>query len=405
MGLKERIAIRLKDTYREYADIEENYSDVIKIYKNTWGYTEIDVEVEGDFFYGCEPKIRGDQFNGNTVEYTYFINASRLHGGSNHGKIKFRTPNETLVYDIIVVNEAIKDDAYINAKKSAISFVKNYLAFRTGQISGDEWKKKMVQTAEDRLDWDKDDFMGLAATAQVAILDNDKSKQGTVLDGYPIISPNDIAKYSFDALVVLSFYIKEMKSQLLELGVSEDKIYHFYDLRALFEKEQTEAYGVAIASKSILLLSHDLSLGGPALALFHAAETLKKSGYDVAFASMLDGDLRNRIEDAFIPVIIDHRLQISTMNELTWTQKYDLIICNTINFNVFLSERDNRIPVIWWLHDSSFFYEGIKSERLTNMDMTNMKVLSVGPVPQGAMMTYRDDVSIEDLIYGVSSAV
>ena len=239
----------------------------------------------------------------------------------------------------------------------------------------------------------------------VAILDNDKSKQGSVLDGYPVISPNDITKYSFDAIVVLSFYIKEMKSQLLELGVSEDKIYHFYDLHDLFEKEQTEAYGVAIASKSILLLSHDLSLGGPALALFHAAETLKKSGYDVAFASMLDGDLRNRIEDAFIPVIIDHRLQISTMNELTWTQKYDLIICNTINFNVFLSERDNRIPVIWWLHDSSFFYEGIQSERLTNMDMTNMKILSVGPVPQRAMMTYRDDVTIEDLIYGVSSAV
>ncbi len=176
MGLKERIQIRLKDSYKEYADITENYSDVIKIYKNTWGYTEIDVEVEGDFFYGCEPKIGGEQFNGNTVEYTYFINASRLHGGSNHGKITFKTSNETLVYDIIVVNEAVKDDAYINAKKSAISFVKNYLAFRTGKIDGEEWKKKMVQTAEDRFDWDENDIMGLSATAQVAILDNDESK-------------------------------------------------------------------------------------------------------------------------------------------------------------------------------------------------------------------------------------
>ena len=39
-----------------------------------------------------------------------------------------------------------------------------------------EWKKKMVQTAEDRFDWDENDIMGLSATAQVAILDNDESK-------------------------------------------------------------------------------------------------------------------------------------------------------------------------------------------------------------------------------------
>ena len=239
----------------------------------------------------------------------------------------------------------------------------------------------------------------------VAVLDNDKSKQGNTLDGYPVISPKDVTKYSFDAVVVLSFYIKEMKSQLLELGVPENKIYHFYDLHELFESESAEGRGVNIQSKSILLLSHDLSLGGPALALYHAAVALKKSGYEVAFVSMIDGDLRSKIEDAFIPVIVDERLQISTMNELVWTQKYDLIICNTINFNVFLSERDNKIPVIWWLHDSPFFYEGIKSKRLVNLDTTNMKVLSVGSVPRGAMMQYRNDVAIEDLIYGVSNAV
>lgn len=244
----------------------------------------------------------------------------------------------------------------------------------------------------------------------VAILDNDKSKQGKTLDGYPAISPDDITKYSFDAVVVLSFYIKEMKAQLLELGVSENKIYHFYDLHELFCKEantsdHTMGNEIFSPSKSILLLSHDLSLGGPALALYHAAVALKKSGYEVAFASMIDGDLRNKVEEAFIRVIIDERLQVSTMNELAWTLNYDLIICNTINYHIFLSDRNNRIPVIWWLHDSPFFYEGIKSERLTNMDMTNMKIVSVGSVPKGAMMKYRSDVTIEDLIYGVSNGV
>ena len=34
-----------------------------------------------------------------------------------------------------------------------------------------------------------------------------------------------------------------------------------------------------------------------------------------------------------------------------------------------------------------------------------MKLLSVGPVPREAMAKYRPDVTIEDLIYGVSKNV
>lgn len=238
-----------------------------------------------------------------------------------------------------------------------------------------------------------------------AILDNDPRKQGTVLDGYPVINPKDINSIEYDAVVILSFYVTEMKSQLVELGVAEERIFHFFDLHELFSNEIKNAVHMTAGAKSILLLSHDLSLGGPALALYHAAVVLKHSGYEVVYASMLDGELRNKLENSFIPVVIDERLQIGTMNELEWTKRYDLIICNTINFNIFLSERDEEIPVIWWLHDSPFFYEGIKDGRLNGIAMTNMKMVSVGPVPRSAMNQYKPDILIEDLIYGVSNSV
>lgn len=175
MGLKERVAVSTKESYKEFADIKENYSDTIVIRKNTWGYTEVDVEVEGDFFYNCKDRIDGDEFTGNSVEYTYYINAAKLHGGSNHGRITFKTINETIVYDIIIVNDCIKDNKYIDSKKAQISFVKNYLKFRTGEIDGNQWKKQMSITAEDRLSYDDEDMMGLLARAQVAILDSDES--------------------------------------------------------------------------------------------------------------------------------------------------------------------------------------------------------------------------------------
>lgn len=175
MDLKDRIEISINNTYREYTDISENYSHSIKVKKSVWGYTDIDVEVEGDFFYNVKDKITGDEFSGNIMEYQYFINAARLHGGSNHGRITFKTSNETLVYDLVIVNSIDYDDGYVNQRRSSIEFVKNYLQFRTGEINGDTWKKNMSDIASQRLKWDDDDMMGLFAKAQVAILDRDET--------------------------------------------------------------------------------------------------------------------------------------------------------------------------------------------------------------------------------------
>ena len=67
--------------------------------------------------------------------------------------------------------------------------------------------------------------------------------------------------------------------------------------------------------KKIVLLSQDMTLGGPAIALFHAAEILKQQGYQVVFGSMLDGPLKEMLLEADIPVVVDVNLQIETMRE------------------------------------------------------------------------------------------
>ncbi len=236
----------------------------------------------------------------------------------------------------------------------------------------------------------------------VAILDNDPKKQGSIIDGYRIITPAHIYEYEYDAIVILSFYVKEMKMQLMGLGIPEDKIYHFYDLHGLFIKEKNATIDHMTKDKSILLLSHDLLLGGPALALYHAALALKKNGYEVVFGSMLDGELKDMLEDSFIPVIIDRRLQVNTMRELPWTSNYNLIICNTINYHIFLSDRDCSIPIIWWLHDARRYYDGIKEDRFKGFNTSNMKILSVGPVPAKAFNEFFPDIYLDSLLYGVS---
>ena len=83
MGLKERVKISIKNKIKEYTDLTENYGDILQIARSSWGYVDIDVEVAGEFFYNCKEKISGEQFNGKIAEYQYFINALKLHGGSN----------------------------------------------------------------------------------------------------------------------------------------------------------------------------------------------------------------------------------------------------------------------------------------------------------------------------------
>lgn len=248
----------------------------------------------------------------------------------------------------------------------------------------------------------------------IALLDNALQKHHAYIDGIEVLSPEEGIRLPYDAIVILSFYVKQMRQQLLSLGVDKNKIYHFYDLHQLILKnkeirplhyyldakeiiEQKENAG-----HKILLLSNDLALGGPSIALFHAANILKKCGYSVVYASMLEGPLRDKIIEQNIPVVVDENLQISTMKETEWVNTFSLIICNTLNFYVFLSERNMEIPVVWWLHDARFFYDGVNKVVMGKICLHNLKAVSVGPVPTEAIKEFLPNIECDELLYGVA---
>ncbi len=251
----------------------------------------------------------------------------------------------------------------------------------------------------------------------VALLDNSREKQDTYIDGIIVMSPEKGIKQVYDEIVIMSFYVKEMRQQLIGLGVDENKINHFYDLHKLIRhkgmKRPVQYYQGGeeiinpenISGRRILLLSRDMMLGGPAIALFYAAKTLAEHGHAIVFASMEDGPLREKLLELGIPVVVDENLQIETMEETGWTAAFSLFLCNTINFYIFLSKRDVNIPVIWWLHDSSFFYDGVDKDILRSIDRRNLKVYSVGPVPEAAIKEFMPDLSVGRLLYGVEDAL
>lgn len=246
----------------------------------------------------------------------------------------------------------------------------------------------------------------------LALLDNAVDKQETFIDGIKVLSPEVGVRLNYDRIVILSFYVIEMKSQLIKLGVSADKVYHFYQLHDIInltrKARQVHYYGNAkeiigsAGQNRVLLLSQDLTLGGPSIALFHAACVLKKHGFQVVYASMLDGPLRQKLLDVHIPVVVDENMQVAVMRECRWTESFSILICNTVNFHVFLSERRTDIPIIWWLHDSVFFYGGVNKEVMQSIDQTNLQVVSVGSVPEDAIHCFLPDLPVGRLLYGVA---
>lgn len=251
----------------------------------------------------------------------------------------------------------------------------------------------------------------LAKEDVVALLDNSPEKQNTMIDGIEVLSPEEGVCREFDAVVIMSFYVKAMKAQLKSLGVAEKRIVHFFDLRRLVSLEENrqdiQYYGISRqeledrAKESIALLSTDLGFGGTALALFQMAKALHKAGYSVIFASTMDGPLRERVEMCEIPIVIDPNLQLATMRETEWVSGFWLIVCNSINYYPFLLERDCKVPLIWWLHDSAFFYDGVDQEALRQISRENLMVLSVGPVPEKAIHRIMPELPVGELLYGV----
>ncbi|MBQ8200128.1 MAG: glycosyltransferase family 4 protein [Lachnospiraceae bacterium] len=248
----------------------------------------------------------------------------------------------------------------------------------------------------------------------VALVDNDADKQGTRLDGYLVIAPQDISKYDYDLIFVLSVHEKPIRKQLAELGVKNKKICMYSELykypEMLVRNREVFCYGMlpdemCKGEEKILLMSHNLDYNGAALALFYAAKILKKHGYSVVFASWSDGELKEDLLKEGIPVVVDANLQIQVFADVEWIKNYPYVFCNTLNYYLLLLKRHEGQNYIWWLHDPEMFYENMDKEILRSVDGEKLECYAVGPISERAFRTYLPQLSVSQLIYGIPDMI
>lgn len=145
---KQRVVLKIDEESREYDSLDDDYGDVIRITKDTWGYVELNVSVDGEFISGGKRYLTTEEFAGNTYEYSFSIKKDRLHAGINYGRIIFDTGFQKLELRLKVDNCAKQDKLSVEKKLGTVKLTQMYLKFRMRRCSVNEWSEDSVKIIE-----------------------------------------------------------------------------------------------------------------------------------------------------------------------------------------------------------------------------------------------------------------
>ncbi|GHT84761.1 hypothetical protein FACS18947_2640 [Bacteroidia bacterium] len=149
-GKKEPVRITLDKTRKELLHLENSMKDSIYLYKSTWGYVRMEVEVEGDFLEVEKKVITAEDFIGSVYGLEYVISRDKLGKGKRTGRIFIRSVYGTQTFEVCV---SAHRDLQITPRgfenQTQLELIKNTLTFLVGQMDYLTWKDKMFVSLEE----------------------------------------------------------------------------------------------------------------------------------------------------------------------------------------------------------------------------------------------------------------
>lgn len=236
----------------------------------------------------------------------------------------------------------------------------------------------------------------------VVLCDNNKEQHGKIIDGKLVIAPEEICKYEYDTIYILSSYVQEIQAQLLDLGINKDKIEVFFNISiGRNNVERIKGNRQTTKGKEILVIASDFnSTSGATTVLLEASKSLLKNGYDITVASPIDGAAKDSFLQVCCEVIIDPRLLVGTLADIEWVEKYDILIVNTVHYYYLFRKHDTSKQIIWWLHEPEMYYSSIDAKILDDIDYQNIRVFAVSNIARNPILKRSDKIKCDILLYG-----
>ena len=106
------------------------------------------------------------------------------------------------------------------------------------------------------------------------------------------------------------------------------------------------------SSRDLLFVSHDLSLSGAPMMLFHAAQWCQQNGDFIVVMAPRGGRLTSKFQQEGIPVIIDPLVETGHESFARFARDFDCIVANTILSSAIVhAMRNENVPIAWWIHE------------------------------------------------------
>ena len=189
------IAIRKKDPMEYSVDrtdivldrISEDTEEIITVTRKGWGYTRLDISVDGDFLVLHKDRLLDRDFLGNISRLPVDIRHDALHAGKNFGAVRLHSPYAELEVRIEVTRAAdvVRGPQADHMKKQELEMklIRSYVDYKLGKKRSREWLIETGKTVADMTAMAPDDVRFKLYTAHYLITAARESEAVWVLDG------------------------------------------------------------------------------------------------------------------------------------------------------------------------------------------------------------------------------
>ncbi|MBQ9766964.1 MAG: hypothetical protein IJW37_02535 [Lachnospiraceae bacterium] len=134
---KPAVQIRADRTALSFEPGAQAVMERITLMKDTWGYTDVTVETEGDFFLVSAKNVFSENFNGNRYVLEVVVDGATLAEGNYFGRILLKTPKQCIPISVTCscVRTAREEERKRRAFRVAeAKLFERYFDFRLGKL-------------------------------------------------------------------------------------------------------------------------------------------------------------------------------------------------------------------------------------------------------------------------------
>ena len=148
-GRKTRVQISVERSEMNFGQLRTSRVDAVRIQKSGWGYTEIRLRSEAPFLKLKTDHVRNEDFSGKEAVVPFLFQPEQMHQGKNSGEIVLSMPLGEQRVKITAVrtgsgsNPETEDARY--RCRSLYLLEKQFIDFRLGKTSREEWKKSSLE--------------------------------------------------------------------------------------------------------------------------------------------------------------------------------------------------------------------------------------------------------------------